>query len=548
MDSSATGPDEQPILSAALSKSESAPPREVELRLLAEPQVLDGLEQDEALKAGTTGAVKHKHQVGTYYDTEDRRMRRRGVDFRVRRIGSSFVQTVKAKGTDQAGPLSRDEWETDIAGPEPDLSALAGVGAAEVTGVLLPGDLQPLFVTDVRRTVRTVAYDAGGKNASLIEVAADRGAVRLASGSADDDTSTPISELELELKAGKPEALFDLALALNERHAVRVGFAGKADRGYALLSDRQPEPQTAEKVALQQDWAVDQAMGSVFRACFAHWIANERPAELGADPEGVHQLRVSLRRLRTALSLFSPALSELDRSWLGGEAKWLAGSLGPARDWDVFIGEMMPDIAQAGYQQELAPLLAAAESRRRDAYTQVREVIGSPRYTRLLLEFWRWLEGHGWRSGALEMQRQPVVALADKVLAKQQKRVLKKGRGFAKLSLPARHEVRIAVKKLRYSVEFFASLYPGEKSKRYRRRLSGLQDALGAMNDAAVADTLLDQVVGATGSGKAAVPLARAAGLVSGWYTRGRIDDDAELVASWQAFRRVKPYWHAPSS
>ncbi len=547
MDSSATGPDGQPILSAALSKPASDPPREVELRLLAEPAVLDGLEQDDVLKAVTTGAVKHKHQVGTYYDTEDRRMRRRGVDFRVRRIGDSFVQTVKAKGGDQASALSRNEWETDITGPEPDLSALAGVGAAELTGVLLPGDLRPLFVTDVRRTVRTVAYDAGGKNASLIEVAADRGAVRLASGTADGNTA-PISELELELKAGKPDALFDLALALNDRHAVRVGFAGKADRGYALLSGRQPEPQTAEKVSLQPNWTTDQSMGSVFRACFSHWIANETPAELGTDPEGVHQLRVSLRRLRTALSLFSPALSELDRSWLGGEAKWLAGSLGPARDWDVFIGEMMPDIAEAGYEQELAPLLAAAKARQKDAYAQVREVIGSPRYTRLLLEFWRWLEGNGWRSTALEMQRQPVVALADRVLAKQQKRVLKKGRGFAKLSLPDRHEVRIAVKKLRYSVEFFASLYPSEKSKPYRRRLSGLQDALGAMNDAAVAEILLDQLVGATRHGKAAVPLARAAGLVSGWYTRGRIDEDAELVASWQTFRRAKPFWHVQSS
>ncbi|MEO1250179.1 MAG: CYTH and CHAD domain-containing protein [Pseudomonadota bacterium] len=547
MDTSAVGQDGQSIPSANLTRPASDTPQEVELRLLAEPAALDALDQDEALQAGTTGAVKHKHQVGTYFDTEDRRMRRRGVDFRVRRIGNSFVQTVKAKGGDQAGPLSRNEWETAITGPEPDLAALAGVGAAEVTGVLLPGDLHPLFVTDVRRTVRTVAYDAGGKNASLIEVAADRGAVRLAGG-AEDETSTPISELELELKAGKPDALFDLALALNERHAVRVGFAGKADRGYALLSGKQAGPQTAAKVALQPDWTVDQSMGSVFRACFSHWIANEKPAELGSDPEGVHQLRVSLRRLRTALSLFSPALSELDRTWLGGEAKWLAGSLGPARDWDVFIGEMMPDIAEAGYEQELAPLLAAAEARQKDAYAQVREVIGSPRYTRLLLEFWRWLEGNGWRSTGLEMQRQPVVALADQVLAKQQKRVLKKGRGFAKLSLPDRHEVRIAVKKLRYSVEFFASLFPGEKSKRYRRRLSGLQDALGAMNDAAVADTLLDQVVGAMRPGKAAVPLARAAGLVSGWYTRGRIDEDAELVASWQAFRRAKPFWHDLSS
>jgi len=142
------------------------------------------------------------------------------------------------------------------------------------------------------------------------------------------------------------------------------------------------------------------------------------------------------------------------------------------------------------------------------------------------------------------MQRQSIVALADAVLAKQHRRVLKKGRGFAKLSLESRHEVRIAVKKLRYAVEFFASLYPGEQAKRYRKRLSSLQDALGAMNDSAVADTLLDQLVTANGNGTTALPLARAAGLVSGWYTRGRIDDDADLVSSWKSFRHAAPFWH----
>ncbi|MEM1399906.1 MAG: CYTH and CHAD domain-containing protein, partial [Pseudomonadota bacterium] len=378
------------------------------MRLLAEPKTLDQLEKDEVLVAGTTGAIKRKHQIGTYFDTEDRRLKRRGVNLRVRRIGESHVQTVKAAARDAASPLTRMEWETDIDGPEPDLVKLAATGASEVTGVLLPGDLEPLFITDVKRTVRTIAYDTGGPNAALIEVAADRGLVKGAGSTADTDP-TPISELELELKAGPPAALFDLALALNDRHAVRIGFAGKADRGYRLLSGQAPQPRMAAKVALQEGWTVDRCMQVVFKACFDHWIANEAAAETGTDPEGVHQLRVALRRLRSALSLLKPALSETDRQWLGGEVKWLANSLGPARDWDVFLGEMIPALKEGGFSGSLDPLVRAARSKQKAAYRQVREVIGSPRYTRLLLEFWRWLDGQGWRSPDLPVQTQPII-------------------------------------------------------------------------------------------------------------------------------------------
>lgn len=516
-------------------------PQEIELRLFAEPDVLDALDRDPVLQNGLTAAIKRKHQVGTYFDTSDRRLDRRGVNFRVRHVGGAYVQTVKANGA--ATPLSRSEWESTIEGPEPDLAALAATGATQATGVLLPGDLSALFVTDVNRTVRTIAYDAGGDNAALIEVSADRGRVHLP-GEAADGRSTPISELELELQVGPVAALFDLALALSERHALRVGFAGKAARGYALLSGAGPEPVLAEKLALQPSWTVDIAMGKVFRACFDQWIANERPAEAGTDPEGVHQMRVALRRLRTALGLFKTALPEDQRTWLNQEAKWLAGCLGPARDWDVFLDQMLPAISGDGYAKALAPMAKAAKARRRAGYRKARQAIGSPRYTRFLLEFWRWLEGHAWRSPGLALQGRPVIGLADAIMARQHRHVLKRGKGFADLGLPERHEVRIAVKKLRYSVEFFASLYPPQDAKPYRKHLAKFQDALGAMNDAAVAETLLDDVLQAQPGGAPPAGLARAAGLVSGWYTRGRIDQDSALITKWESFRETAPFWH----
>ena len=517
------------------------PPQEIELRLTAAPEVLDALEGDPLLESGATGPVKRKHQIGTYYDTADRRLQRRGVNFRVRRVSGAFVQTVKASS--KAAPLSRAEWEADIRGPEPDLEAVAATGAAEATGVLLPGDLQPLFVTDVRRTVRTLAYDPGGKNGALIEVAVDRGRVHLP-GAEGDGPSTPISEMELELRAGPAAALFDLALALNERHALRVGFAGKAARGYALLSGERPKPRKSDPLVMDRSWTVDECIGHVFRSCFVHWTANEKPAELGDDPEGVHQMRVALRRLRSALSLFAPALPAEQSDWLGREAKWLANSLGQARDWDVFLGEMLPGIHGGDFDGLLTPLEKAAEARRRAGYRRVRQAIGSPRCTRFLLELWRWIEDRAWRSPALAPAlNQPIAELACAVLARQHARAVKRGKGFARLDLPDRHRVRIAIKKLRYSVEFFASLYGEAASKPYRKRLSRLQDALGALNDSAIVHGLMDEVLSGKAGGEEASELALAAGIANGWYTRGRLDNDAALVETWAAFTEAKPFW-----
>src|SRR3546814_4235956 len=123
--------------------------------------------------------------------------------------------------------------------------------------------------------------------------------------------------------------------------------------------------------------------------------------------------------------------------------------------------------------------------------------LASPRYTRFLLRLGGWLEDRGWRpeatrEAAREMAlAQPLVALADALLAKRHRQALKRGRGFAKLPTAERHQLRIAVKKLRYTTEFFRGLYPPKRSKGYLAALRDLQESLGHLNDVAGAEHLL---------------------------------------------------------
>ncbi len=140
-------------------------------------------------------------------------------------------------------------------------------------------------------------------------------------------------------------------------------------------------------------------------------------------------------------------------------------SLGPARDWDVFLSELLAPVGAARADDaDLARLAEAAEAARASGYAQARAAIEAPSYTRYMLQLRHWIEARGWRDAATERGAawldRPIVDFAAHVLGKRQRKALKLGRQFAQLSAEDRHKVRIALKKLRYATEFFETLYP----------------------------------------------------------------------------------------
>jgi CHAD domain-containing protein len=318
----------------------------------------------------------------------------------------------------------------------------------------------------------------------------------------------------------------------------------KAERGYRLVARRPPGVMYDPKTPVTSRMTVDEAVATVLARCLRHWTANEAAAEDGGDPAGVHQMRVALRRLRSALTLFKKTVPSPTLDWLRDESKWLAGALGPARDWDVFLGAtiepldtMRPDDPGIG------ALRAAAQRQREAGYAAVRQALADPRCARLHLTLGEWLERRGWRDHAstatLTALVEPIDGLAGRLIGRAHRKVVTQGRHLARLDPPQRHQVRIALKRLRYAMDFFRPLYPEKRAKPFASQLSKLQDAFGHLNDVATAEALLQRVA----ADSVDPALHRAAGMVLGWHARGAESTEPELLAQWDAFRAVRPFW-----
>ncbi|MDE0390778.1 MAG: CHAD domain-containing protein [Rhodospirillales bacterium] len=285
----------------------------------------------------------------------------------------------------------------------------------------------------------------------------------------------------------------------------------------------------------------------MFRACADHCAANHDAVLDGNDPEGVHQFRVALRRLRSVLSAFQSVLSTVDLEWLDREAKLLIDLLGPARDWDVFIAETLAAVREARPDDKtLACLAAAAGTQRGRAYERA-QTLRDPEFTTFLLRFGRWIETAAWRETADHaVLDQPLAGLAGRLLDQRHERVLKRGRGFENLSDSRLHRLRIVLKKLRYPCEFFAGQFPESKSNPYVRALRGLQSDLGRLNDAAVAEQRLTALLRDHRKNGDLGAISVAAGLVIGWHARACEASRVRLAEDWHVFAAAKPFWRAP--
>ncbi len=509
---------------------------EVELKLLIDPADIPGLRRHPLLKALCPSGPKTRKLTSIYFDTDDFFLKSQDIALRVRRDGRQWIQTVKGGGRVQAGLHQRDEWEAPVVHDRPDFTKIADPGLiALFSDEALRQRLHPVFVTVFTRTVWLLETPAGDR----VEMALDRGEIR-----ADQGKST-ISEVELELKAGNPAALYELALALQEAVPLRPENASKAERGYALCAA--PSPRLAVKAAqpeLAREMTVDAAFRAIAWNCIGQLQDNQGRLQQGYDPELIHQMRVAVRRLRSALNLFGAAAPGIRDAALTAELRWLVGELGPARDWDVFLGETLPPVIEALPQDAgLGQLQQAADRLCQAARERACAAAASPRYHRLLLTLGRWLWREPWRETAeaagLAQLDQPLAAYAAAMLGRRHRQLRRRGRNLAQLNAEQRHALRIAAKKLRYAAEFFSGLYPRKASRRYLQALAGLQDELGVLNDQAVTGRLLEQI----GAGGRDLLRSRASGVIIGWIACKTRLQLAGMARAWKRFNRCKVFW-----
>src|SRR3954451_12883237 len=312
-------PETEPLPSSAAAHAAG----EIELKLVVDAGRMAHFNAAPVIAVNARNKGTRKRLKSVYYDSPERMLRRNGLSLRVRQSGARFVQTVKTDAVDD--PLRRGEWEASVPSLAPDLALAMPFIPEKLRGHLEAQPLEAVFTADVHRHARLIELPSGA-----VEIAFDRG--ELTAG----DRSLPVSEIELQLKSGSASAIYEIALRLAEHGDVKPSIRTKSARGFALAPHKPPSARRPRKLRLDPSVTLDEAFATILRSCFLHLLQSLPAAEDGRNPEGIHQLRVSLRRLRSVLDLMRSAGVSSNVDTLRTEAKWLAQDLSAARDWDVF--------------------------------------------------------------------------------------------------------------------------------------------------------------------------------------------------------------------
>jgi inorganic triphosphatase YgiF len=464
-----------------------------------------------AAAVATASATRVRLQA-RYFDTADRRLSQAGLALRVRKEGRRWVQTLKGAGDGVWQRLEHELTLTVPAGTQPvaDPALHDGTPAGESLRKALGDEpLLPVYGTEVLRTRRLLR--AAGCS---VELAFDEGA--LVAG----DQRWPICELEFELKSGNPGALLALASRWVERHGLTLDVRTKAERGERLARGlRLGAPVKARPLALAQGVDTATALRRVVGNCLMQLLANASDIahEADTEPEHLHQLRVGIRRLRTALRELGPLVPGVPPAWLEGLGALFA-RLGSARDRDALEQTLLPALRQAGAEGLKLPVI--------EAEPVARAVLRETATTRL------WLQLIAFAAGT-EASSESFAAAVRSPLVRLFKQVRRDAARFSDIDDTARHRLRKRVKRLRYLSEFAATQFPERRLRAFLKRLSPAQEALGEFNDVCVARALFKDAV-------ADDPLAMFA---LGWLAHERDDAIARCKRALRRLRAARPYW-----
>jgi inorganic triphosphatase YgiF len=514
-------------------------PKEIEVKLELPPASVPELRTIPLLRSPGKNA-KSETQISLYFDTGKHKLRKKGLMLRVRRVGNRYVQTIKATGNAQL--FERDEWESDIAGETPDLRLARDTALEPLLSNKLCRQLKPVFETRVSRTTYPIA---DGKRSVALTL--DEG--RIEAGR----RSEPLCEIELELKRGEETELFELARVLSRAVPVQLALKSKAERGYELLEDKEKGAAKSAPIALAAGTSTRDGFRVIGRACLKQVVGNE-PALLAGDPDGVHQMRVGLRRLRAAMSLFGDILRDPETDEIKRELRWLSRELAPARELHVLETRVVAPVKRRHSRAAgVSSLSRDLAEQRAAALARAQEAVRSARFRGLTLEIAAWLETGLWTrpkdEGTRDRGDAPIEDSAVEQLTRRFKKIRKRGRKLAQLDAARRHKLRIQAKKVRYASEFFAGLFPRKRaSKRRKKFLSALgrvQDCLGDLNDIAVHEDRITAIArgGRRGRRRRNPKRAFAAGLLTG-HEDARLDLVMKTATdAYARLAKLKPFW-----
>lgn len=477
--------------------------------------------------------IKAKSLRSVYFDTAESDLARNGLSLRVRKTGRSAFE-ICLKGPVVGGnAFARGEWQAPVPGMAPLYDTLGDDAVEAIRKVIGTAPLDACFESQIRRASRHLQLEG-----AEIEVVYDAGHI-VAGGK-----RRPVSEVELELKRGHSADLYRLAHDLASSHALALDIESKGQRGLRLAAGIAPGLAKAPRLTLDADATLAAALTAIVENCLAQFTGNLAAIRESDAPEPVHQARVALRRLRSALWLFRPSVPSAALERLRTEAKTLAAALGPAREADVFLADCRSGPFGGGDLPEgHTDLLDAVEKARVIVRIAARKAIDAPATAQFVLAAHLFAAGEGWRSEASPDSdaglSAPARAFAIQGLHRLRAKAIKRGKHLDRMSDEERHALRILLKKFRYAVEFFSSLFDHPKrAKALAFELARLQDLLGAHNDMVTGRAFLGAL---RGTGKAKFDTA--AGFLLGWQARGLPLAEKELRAAWKTFRDIAPFW-----
>ncbi len=327
---------------------------EVELKLRINKSDIPSLKRQLASIAATRNDVQinapvtHK-TLSIYYDTPYLSLFDHALSLRLRYAARKWTQTIKDAGSALSGLHQRLELEWDVKDGKLDFSKITDAAYVDFfNNASLRNALVPLFSTDIRRTTWHLSYE----NSDQIELVLDIGELIA------DTHREPICEIELELKHGNKGRLFELALQLQAHFPLTIENISKAQRAYAYYRSQPPTVLKAEPIKLRSKDSANDTLKRIVQACLIQLQGNQDMVLHGHDIEGVHQMRVALRRLRSALKLFNQILHQQIAENILQDLIWITNTLGTARDIDVFISQTLPPImAQMPNQSSLVLLM-----------------------------------------------------------------------------------------------------------------------------------------------------------------------------------------------
>ena len=486
------------------------------------------------------GVPTRKTLRSVYLDTPEHALKKAGIALRLRRDGRRWIQSVKTRARLHGGLAQVGEVENPAPGGRVCLDAIPDSSVREeIVDRVNGAPLQPVCETVIRRTTTELVLPDGTR----AELAVDVGEVRAGERSAE------LSEVEIELLAGSPSGLFDIAHLLVPDGGLRFSRLSKAARGYLLAEEGRIDlplaPRNAHDVALDPAQTTEQAARDILRECLDQIATNVLVVRQLDDVEGPHQLRIGLRRLRSAFSVYGPVLQSPEMKRLDAEARWLGQEVGSLRDLDVVGNDMVRREAETHPDEPglsaLADVLLQQAGERRE---QLLKLLAGPRVQAFLIDLARFVETRGWlvpeEFGQTGRLAGPVIEFAGQALNKRWKKVGKHAHGLETLTAEQRHKLRKELKKLRYAVEFFSSLFPAKRVDPFLKRLKKLQTVFGNLNDAVTVRTML---TGADLPGAGDPPAQQAIGWMIGASQARAEFGWTGAKALWRDLEQTRLFW-----